>query len=63
MSREKTPVLAGAIPSFERFLTSWEKLRDAKPELAPAISAGLKIAEDYYRKMDDTPAYIIAMCE
>lgn len=63
MSKEKTPVLAGAIPSFERFLTGWEKLRDAKPDLAPAINVGLAVAEEYYRKMDDTPAYIIAMCE
>lgn len=63
MSKEKTPVLAGAIPSFERFMTGWEKLCNAKPNLAPAIDIGLAVAEEYYKKMDDTPAYIIAMCE
>lgn len=65
MSKEKTPVLAGTIPSFERFMTSWEKLAK-KPEnqhLAPAINVGLKFAYKYYNKMDDTSAYIVAMCE
>ncbi|KAF8233348.1 hypothetical protein L208DRAFT_1126272, partial [Tricholoma matsutake] len=26
MSKEKTPVLAGAVPTFKCFMTSWEKL-------------------------------------
>lgn len=63
MSNEKNPVLAGAIPTFERFMTSWEKLRDQQPMLAPAINAGLKVARKYYSKMDDTHAYVVAMCE
>jgi hypothetical protein len=65
MSKEKTPVLAGTIPSFERFMTSWEKLAK-KPEnkhLAPAIKVGLKFAYKYYKKMDDTIAYVLAMRE
>lgn len=65
MSKEKTPVLAGTIPSFERFMMSWEKLAK-KPEnqhLASAINTGLKFAYKYYRKMDDTSAYMVTMCE
>lgn len=63
MSKEKTPVLAGTIPSFERFMTSWEKLAKKNEHLAPAIKIGLKFAYKYYRRMDDTSAYMVAMCE
>ena len=63
MSKEKTPVLAGTIPSFERFMTSWEKLAERNQHLAPAINVGLKFAYKYYKKMDDTSAYMVAMCE
>jgi hypothetical protein len=63
MSKEKTPVLAGAIPSFERMMTRLEKLAVLQPHLAPAINVGLKFAYKYYRKMDNTDAFVIAMCE
>lgn len=63
MSEQKTPVLAGAIPAIERFMTRWEKLAEMQPHLSPAINAGLSIANKYYNKMDDTHAYIVAMCE
>jgi hypothetical protein len=63
MSKEKTPVLAGTIPSFERFMTSWEKLAEKNKHLAPAIKVGLSFAYKYYTKMDHTSAYVVAMCE
>jgi hypothetical protein len=63
MAKEKTPVLAGAIPSFERMMTRLEKLAGVQPKLAPAIKAGLEFAYLYYKKMDYTDAYIVAMCE
>lgn len=63
MSKEKNPVLAGAIPTIERFMTNWERLAVKQPRLAPAIRAGLKVANKYYRKMDDTQAYVVAMCK
>lgn len=63
MSREKNPVLAGAIPTIERFMTGWERLAVKKPELAPAIQVGLDVANKYYKKMDDTKAYVVAMCK
>ena len=62
MSNEKTPVLAGAIPTFERFMTSWERLAARNPNIAPAIKKGLKCAYKYYKRMDDTDAYVVAMC-
>ena len=63
MSKQKTPVLAGAIPSFERMMIRLEKLSLWQPTLTPAIKAGLGVAYKYYKKMDDTNAYIVAMCE
>lgn len=62
MSKEKTPVLAGVIPSFERFMTSWELLAKKNPHLRTALNTGLSFANKYYKKMDDTRAYLIAMC-
>jgi hypothetical protein len=63
MSKEKTPVLAGVIPTFERFMTAWEKLSEKNPHLAVAINKGLMFANKYYKKMDETKAYILAMCK
>ena len=63
MSKEKNPILAGAIPTIEHFMTNWEWLAVKQPRLAPAIWASLKVANKYYQKMDDTQAYIVAMCK
>jgi hypothetical protein len=63
MSKEKTPVLAGAIPSFEQFMSRWERLAEKNAHLAPAIQIGLNFATKYYKRMDDTDAYVVAMCE
>jgi hypothetical protein len=63
MSAESMPVLSGAVPSFEIFMTRWEKLRNKYPQLKPWVDIGLKWAEKYYTRMDDTDAYVVAMCE
>jgi hypothetical protein len=63
MSGELMPVLSGAVPSFEIFMTRWEKLRATYPQLKPWVDIGLKWAEKYYTRMDDTDAYVVAMCE
>jgi hypothetical protein len=63
MSAHATPVLSGAIPSFELLMTKWEQLGKRYPNLAPWTDIGLKWAEKYYKRMDDTKAYIIAMCK
>ena len=63
MSGESMPVLSGAVPSFKIFMTRWEKLHAKFPLLKPWIDVGLQWAEKYYKRMDNTDAYIIAMCE
>jgi hypothetical protein len=63
MSAEAMPVLSGAVPSFEIFMTRWENLRTDNPILAPLINVGLHWAKKYYSRMDDTDAYVVAMCE
>jgi hypothetical protein len=63
MSAESMLVLSGAVPSFEIFMTRWEKLRSKFPELKPLVDVSLEWAEKYYKRMDDTDAYVVAMCE
>lgn len=62
MSNEQTPILSGAIPLFEMFMTRWENLIKKNPGLEPIISPGLECAYMYYGHMDRMRAYIIAMC-
>jgi hypothetical protein len=63
MSGESTPILSGVIPSFEIFMSSWEKLARDHPRLKGIIQIGLDWASKYYKRMDRTRAYIIAMSE
>jgi len=63
MSAHATPVLSGAIPAFELFMSNWEDLGNKFNNLKPWTDIGLKWARKYYNRMDDTRAYIIAMCE
>jgi hypothetical protein len=62
MSAESTPILSGAIPAFETFMTKWEQLAKQHAKLEPIIEPGLNWAYKYYNRMDDTKAYVIAMC-
>jgi hypothetical protein len=61
MSEESTPVLSGAIPSFEMFMTAWEQLSAKNNELVQLVKPGLDLAYKYYGRMDRSPSYIIAM--
>jgi len=63
MSGESTPILCGAIPSFEMFMMSWEGLLERHPNLSKYIEPGLEWASKYYGHMDHTRAYIITMCK
>jgi hypothetical protein len=63
MSAHMTPVLSGAIPSFELFMARWEKLGEEHHNLRAWTEIGLKWATKYYKRMDDTDAYVISMCE
>ena len=63
MSAESMPMLSGAVLSFKIFMTQWEKLCTKYPELKPWVNIGLEWAKKYYTRMDDTDAYVVAMCE
>jgi hypothetical protein len=63
MSAHATPVLSGAIPTFKLFMTQWENIGKKFQNLKPWTDIGLKWANKYYNRMDDTRAYIVAMCE
>ena len=63
MSSESNPILTSAIPCFEMFMTTWEKLAALHPNLAPWIKTGLDWATSYYLWMDHTDAYIVLMCK
>jgi hypothetical protein len=63
MSGESTPILSGAIPAFEMFMSHWEHLRENHPQTKSWVDIGLEWATTYYGRMDHTRAYIIAMCE
>ncbi|KAJ7750263.1 hypothetical protein B0H16DRAFT_1843275 [Mycena metata] len=66
MSSENTPILAATIPAFELFLSAWEAMKVdqdlAEANVAPIITPGLNLAKSYYKKLDDSKAYILAMC-
>jgi hypothetical protein len=62
LTSERTPMLAGVLPCFEMLMTQWENLAKDMPKLKPYIQPGLDSAYKYYNRMDDTKAYVVAMC-
>jgi hypothetical protein len=63
MSSETLPRLGSAVPCFELFMSAWETMGTKNPRVAPWIDVGLKWVTQYYKCMDDTRAYVIAMCK
>ena len=63
MSAETQPVLSRAVPAFELFMTTWEKLCETNKCIAPFIQVGIDWAMTYYSRMDNTRAYVVAMCK
>lgn len=63
MSHESTPVLSYAISSFEKLLVEWETTGKKFETLRPWTDIGERWATKYYCRMDDTDAYVIAMCK
>ncbi|THH23039.1 hypothetical protein EUX98_g8138 [Antrodiella citrinella] len=64
MSHERTPVLSGAIMAIEMLMTQWERYAETDeraPILRFYIDVGMTWAKTYYTRMDDCPAYVIAM--
>lgn len=62
LAGERTPLLSGAIPTFEMFLTNWEQLQ-GNLRVGDFVSKGVATATKYYNRMDQTDAYIVSMCE
>lgn len=61
MAGESMPILSGAVPAFEMFMTKWEKISEDHVRLKPFIQPGLEWAYKYYGRMDRTRAYVISM--
>jgi hypothetical protein len=55
-------MLSGVLPSFKMLMTRWEKLAQDVQALEKYIKPGLKKAYEYYNHIDETKAYVIAMC-
>ncbi|HEX3640560.1 MAG TPA: hypothetical protein VHV10_04665 [Ktedonobacteraceae bacterium] len=63
MSSESTPVLSGAIPAHELFMSRWEFIRDTVADTSDWVNVGLRWATEYYCRMDYTTSYIVSMCK
>jgi hypothetical protein len=61
MLSESMPILCGSIASFELLMAKWERLGKEHPELQYWTRVGLLWVQKYYKQMDDTDAYVIAM--
>jgi len=44
-------------------MMDWEKVGKQHPLLKPWTDVGIQWATKYYKRMDDTKAYIITMCK
>ena len=44
-------------------MTSWEKVGKKYALLKPWTDVGIQWATKYYVRMDDTKAYVVAMCK
>jgi hypothetical protein len=64
MSQETHPALAGAIPSFEMFMSQREVLAENpnnSSHMKAHIKNGLAMTYKHYKRMDCTKVFIIAM--
>jgi hypothetical protein len=63
LANERTPTLGNVILHWECFMMALEEYGTHLPCLKPILDEGLAWATTYYSRMDNTKAYIIAMCE
>lgn len=61
LSAEKTPTLGNALPAFEAMISKWEAMQIAKPEVAEIIEQGLDKLGSYQERVEQVPAYVLAM--
>ena len=62
MACDRTPLLAGFIPTMEMVMTAWENMME-RNELKQYISAAHQVLVQYYKKIDESPLYTTAMSE
>ena len=62
-SAETTPTLSHAIIKFEEFMSNWEQLSEEHVLIKFWTNIGLRWATKYYIRMDNTEAYVLAMCK
>jgi hypothetical protein len=65
MCREWSPLLGGALPAYETFLTSWQQMErsTARPQLRPFIHEGHFWAKGYHGRLRANKTYLFAMCK
>ena len=61
LSGEKTSTLGMSLAAFEVMAAKWKKHRDAHPEFADVIDAGLDKLDEYYNYAQDVLVNTIAM--
>ncbi|KAF9036352.1 hypothetical protein BJ165DRAFT_631960 [Panaeolus papilionaceus] len=67
LSTEKTPTLGYAIKFFNDMFSRWRELQtkyrkeDPNASEATVIQDGIDKLQDYYNRIDDVPAYVMAM--
>ncbi|KAK7021712.1 hypothetical protein R3P38DRAFT_2367908, partial [Favolaschia claudopus] len=61
LSAEKTPTLCNALPAFEAMIKKWEQMQDDFPEAASIIQKGIDKLNEYQDRIEDVPAYTLAM--
>jgi len=63
LANERMPILRNVIPHWKCFMTALEKCGLHLSCLKSILDEGLAWATTYYSRMDNTKAYIIAMCK
>ncbi|KAJ7708100.1 hypothetical protein B0H17DRAFT_917296, partial [Mycena rosella] len=61
LSAEKTPTLEEALPAFEVMIKAWEKQQEKHPETSNIIQKGINKLSNYQERIEDVPAYTLAM--
>ncbi|KAJ2934002.1 hypothetical protein H1R20_g3089, partial [Candolleomyces eurysporus] len=60
LSHKKIPTLHQALPSFHRMITVWERLKCELPSYASVIGAGISKLKEYWKLVENVPAYTLA---
>lgn len=67
LAGQHVPTLCYSIQYMERFITAWEELPNKcgsvrAARIRPYVQVGVRWATKYYKKLDNSYAYVISMC-